>query len=89
MRGVLLMYESITVVGERGQITIPKVIRELEKIRPGNKMIVKFENERIVLEKVLGKKYKEELMKEYYSRYAMDNRKLGEEMVEASSGAIE
>ena len=73
------MYESITVVGERGQITIPKIIRELEQIRPKDRVIVKVENEKVVVEKLLGKKEKEELMKEYYTKYAELHKKINKE----------
>ena len=43
------MYETITVVGERGQITIPKIIRELEQISAKVRAILKVENERVLV----------------------------------------
>lgn len=64
------MYESIAVVGERGQITIPKTIRDLEGIKAKDKVVVKIEDEKIVVEKALGKKQKEELMAEGYKKMA-------------------
>jgi AbrB family looped-hinge helix DNA binding protein len=73
------MYESITVVGERGQITIPKTIREIDGIKPKDKLIVKKENGKIIVEKVLGKKEKEELMKEYYTKYAERDKQINKE----------
>lgn len=72
------MYESITVVGERGQITIPKAIRDLEGLKPGNKVVVKIEDSKIVVEKSLSKKEKERLIKEYFTKY----RKLEEQVTE-------
>ena len=79
------MYECITVVGERGQITIPKAIRDIEGIKPKDKLIVKIENEKIVVEKTLGRKEKEKLMKEYYIKYSKENEALSEEMIAAGS----
>ena len=64
------MYESITVVGERGQITIPKIIRDIEGIKAKDKVIVKIENEKIVVEKKLSKREKEKLMVEGYKKMA-------------------
>ncbi len=72
------MYENITVIGERGQITIPKVIRDLEGLKPGNKVVVKIEDSKIVVEKSLSKKEKERLIKEYFTKY----RKLEEQVTE-------
>lgn len=70
------MYETIAVVGERGQITIPKTIREIENLKPKDRVIVKIENEKITVEKALGKIEKERLMVEGYKKMA----KLDEEM---------
>ncbi len=46
------MYETIVVMGERGQITIPKTIREIQGLKPKDKVIVKIEDKRIVVEKI-------------------------------------
>ena len=73
------MYESITVVGERGQITIPKIIREKQGLRKKDKAIVKIEDGKIVVEKALSKKEREELMKEFYIKYSKLNEKVAEE----------
>jgi AbrB family looped-hinge helix DNA binding protein len=73
------MYESITVVGERGQITIPKAIREREGLKAKDKVIVKIENDRVVVEKLLGKKQKEELLKEYYTKFAGFHKEVNKE----------
>ena len=79
------MYESITVIGERGQITIPKIIRDIEGLKAKDKVIVKIEDKKIVVEKALVKKKKEELLKEYYIKYAKENEELSEEMVSAGA----
>ncbi len=72
------MYESTTIMGERGQITIPKAIRDLEGLKPGNKVVVKIEDNQIIVEKPLSKKEKEKLMAEGYKKMA----KLDEETAE-------
>jgi AbrB family looped-hinge helix DNA binding protein len=83
------VYESIAVVGERGQITIPKTIREVEGINAKDKVIVKIENKKIVVEKKLSKKEKEELMKEYYQKYSKLDEEIEEEWKYASKEADE
>jgi len=83
------MYESVVVVGERGQVTIPKDIRDKEGIKPKDRVIVKIEDDKVVVEKVLSKKQKEELMKEYYTKYADLERKTAEEWKYASKEADE
>ena len=64
------MYESITVIGERGQITIPKDIRDKEGLKPRDKIIVKIENNQIIVEKALSKREKEKLIEEYFKKYS-------------------
>lgn len=81
------MYESTSVVGERGQITLPKAIREKEGIRKRDRVIVRIENEKIVVEKLLGKKQKEALMKEFYVKYAKLNLEICDEWKYASTEA--
>lgn len=73
------MYESITTVGERGQITIPKTIREKEGLKSKDKVIVKIEGDKIVVEKTVSKKEKERLIKEYYQKYAELHKKINKE----------
>ncbi|PIU21270.1 MAG: AbrB family transcriptional regulator [Candidatus Diapherotrites archaeon CG08_land_8_20_14_0_20_34_12] len=75
-----MMYESITVVGERGQITIPKIIREIEGIKAKDKVIVKIDNEKIIVEKALSKKETEKLMIEGYKKMAKFDKEIEEEM---------
>ena len=84
---VKMMYESIIVVGERGQITIPKTIRDLEQIRPKDKVIVKIEDKKIVVEKALGRKEKEKLMIEGYKKMAELDKEIEEEMKHTSKEA--
>ncbi|MFA4855661.1 MAG: AbrB/MazE/SpoVT family DNA-binding domain-containing protein [archaeon] len=83
------MYESITVVGERGQITIPKIIREKQGLGKKDKAIVKIENGRIVIEKAFGKKEREELMAEGYKKMAEADQGLEKEMRHVSKEADE
>lgn len=83
------MYESVTVVGERGQITIPKLIREKEGLKKKDKLVVKIEDRRIVVEKLLSKKQKEQLMIEGYKKTAEESLKISEEMRHASKEADE
>jgi len=67
---VVWLFESICVVGERGQITLPKVIRQINGIKGKDKLIVKMENEKMVVEKFLDKKAREKLMIEGYKKFA-------------------
>ena len=74
------MHESIAVIGERGQITIPKNIREKEGLKPKDKVIVKIEDNKIVVEKSLSKQEKEKLMIEGYKKMAKRDKEIAEEM---------
>lgn len=81
------MYESVVTVGERGQITIPQIIREKEGLKKKNKVIVGIENGRIFVDKVLAKKEKEKLLEEYCKKYADFNKKVAEEWKYVSTEA--
>ncbi len=81
------MYESVTVVGERGQITIPKIIREKENLKKKDKVIVKIEDGKIVVEKALSKKEKEKLLIEGYKKMAKQDLKIEEGWKYASKEA--
>ena len=83
------MYESITVVGERGQITIPKIIREKQGLGKKDKAIIRIENGKIVVEKALGRKEREALMIEGYKKMAEIGQGLEKEMRYASKEADE
>lgn len=67
-----LMYEGISIVGERGQITIPKIIREKEHIKEKDQLRVIDNNGLITIEKIRKKDKKEirKLLKERYQKYA-------------------
>lgn len=80
------MYESVSVVGERGQITIPKIIREKEKLKAGEKVIVKLEGAKIVVEKI-SEKQKRESLREGYLRTAKADLETEKEWASASSEA--
>ena len=81
------MYEHVGVVGERGQITIPKAIRKIRGIRPKDKVVVKLEGGKIVVEKDMTRKEKGKLMKEYFHKYGKLNKEIEEEWKHASSEA--
>ncbi len=81
------MYESVSVVGERGQITIPKSIREKEGIKEKDKVVVKIENEKIIVEKLLTKKQKVALMIEGYKKTAKRGLEIEDEWKHASKEA--
>ena len=81
------MFESVTVIGERGQITIPKDIRDREGLKPKDRVIVKIEDNKIVVEKSLSKKEKEKLMVEGYKKMAKLDKEIAEEMKYVSKEA--
>ena len=81
------MYETISTVGERGQITLPKIIRDKEGLKSKDKVVVKIENNKIIVEKKLSKKEKEMLMKEYYIKYSGFHKKANEEWESADKPA--
>ncbi len=80
------MYEHISIVGERGQITIPKNIREIEGIKEKDKVVVKIEDNKIVIEK-LEKKNQTELLKEGYTKLAKLSLKITQEFEHADKSA--
>jgi len=81
------VFESVTVIGERGQITIPKDIRDREGLKPKDRVIVKIEDNKIVVEKSLSKKEKEKLMVEGYKKMAKLDKEIAEEMKYVSKEA--
>ncbi len=76
---------DIRIVGERGQITIPKEIRIREHIRGGDKVKVIDRDGEIVIKKV---DLSEEL-KEGYVKMAETSKKISEEMLIASKEALD
>ncbi len=72
-------------VGERGQVTIPKSIRDKEHIYSGDKVEITDRDGEIVIKK---KDISEEL-KEGYQNLAEQNKEISEEMLTASKEALE
>lgn len=64
------MYEGVSSVGERGQITLPKALRAAKGIKPKDRVIVKIDDGKIVVEKAISRKEKEKLMVEGYRKLA-------------------
>jgi len=67
---VIWLFESICAVGERGQITLPRVIRKIKGITGKDKVIVRLQNNNIVIEKFLAKKQLEKDLIEGYKKMA-------------------
>ena len=72
-------------VGDRGQVTIPKEIREKEGISGGDEVIVRDEDGLIVIEK---EDLTEELA-EGYRKMGTRDKKISEEVLQASREAVE
>lgn len=70
-------------VGARGQVTIPKQIREKENLKEGDKVRFREEDGEVVLMKV----YSKEELKKAYTERAEEDRKLAEEWSRASTEA--
>ncbi len=83
------MYTGISVVGERGQITIPKEIRDKEKLKKNVKVTVSLDNDLIVIKKMSSKAETEKLMAEYYRKYAKLDEEICKEWEHVSSEADE
>lgn len=71
-------------MGERGQITIPKHIRKIKGIKAKDKIVMKIDGDKILVEKTLSKKEKEKLLEEGYKKMASLNREIAEEWKFAS-----
>ena len=67
---MIWLFESICAVGERGQITLPRVIRKIKGITGKDKVIVRLQNNNIVIEKFLAKKQLEKDLIEGYKKMA-------------------
>lgn len=81
------MYEGTSLVGERGQITLPKPLRLAKGILPKDRVVVKLEGEKIVVEKEIGTKEKNRLLEEGYKKLAAVSLKLEKEMKYVSKEA--
>jgi len=64
------MYEGYTTVGQRGQITIPKEIRDKIKIKEKDKLLVTLKANNLVIKKVICDKTINTLMVEGYKKMA-------------------
>jgi len=73
------MFEKIVSVGERGQITIPKEVRDEEGIKPKDKLLFQRKNGKNMFKKIIGKKELEKQIKEYYEKYYDFDKKIAEE----------
>lgn len=72
-------------VGERGQVTLPKELREQFGLRGGDEVIVHEEQGKIIIEKAITR----DELAEGYRRRAADHAKLANELSSVSSEADE
>lgn len=73
-------------IGDRGQVTIPKRLRDKENLRSGDELEFKEENGKIVLEK--KEALKEELI-EGYKAMGEEQTEIAEEMIKSSEEVTE
>lgn len=64
------MYEGYTIVGQRGQITIPKEIRDKIKLKEKDKLLVTLKANNLIVKKVIPNKKINDLMVEGYKKMA-------------------
>jgi AbrB family looped-hinge helix DNA binding protein len=83
------MIEKIVSVGERGQVTIPKEIRDKEGIKPKDKLLFRRKDGKTIFEKITSKKELEEQVKEYYNKYYAFEEKLAKDWKYVSKEADE
>ena len=67
------MSEGYTIVGQRGQITIPKEIRDKLNFKEKDKLLVKLKENNLTVEKISTKKDFEKLMIEGYKTLSKIN----------------
>lgn len=72
-------------VGKRGQVTIPKSIRNKENIKGGDKVEI-FEKDGEIIIKTI---YKTEKLKEAYQEMSKQSKKISEEMLTASKELLD
>jgi len=65
--------EGYTIVGQRGQITIPKEIRDKLNFKEKDKLLVKLKENNLTVEKIHTKKDLEKLMIEGYKSLSKIN----------------
>ena len=83
------MFEKIVCVGERGQVTIPKEVRDQEGIKPKDKILFQRKNGKNMFKKIISKNELEKQIKEYYVKYSDFEEKLTEDWKYASKEADE
>lgn len=81
------MVADVSIVGGRGQITIPKNIRDMAGISSKDSLLIKYESNIIYIEKLESKKEKDELMKEFYQKYSKLNLEMAKEFESTLSDA--
>ncbi|MDY6774298.1 MAG: AbrB/MazE/SpoVT family DNA-binding domain-containing protein [Candidatus Nanohaloarchaea archaeon] len=74
-------------VGERGQVTIPKWLREKKELEGGDEVLVSEKDGSIVIEKKEDEDELKERLKEGYRATAERDRRINKEMSAASSEA--
>ncbi len=79
------MNTKIRKVGQRGQITIPKEIREKEDIQGGDEVKIIERDGELIIKKLDDR----EKLKEGYQRMAEQSREISEEMLNASKEALD
>lgn len=62
------MYEAYTLVGQRGQITIPKEIRDKLNIKEKDKLFLTIKSNNVIVKKVLSDNDLNKLMAEGYKK---------------------
>lgn len=79
------MHEHKRTVGERGQVTIPKDLRDRRGIEGGDEVVFVEANDEIIIQPPTD----EERLAEGYKKYADRSRQLATELEDASSEATD
>ena len=83
------MFEKIVSVGERGQVTIPKELRDEEGIMTKDKILFQRKNGKNTIKKLVSKNELESQIKEYYEKYSGFEKKIAKEWQHVSKEADE
>jgi AbrB family looped-hinge helix DNA binding protein len=70
------MYEGYTVIGQRGQITIPKEIRDKLNFKEKDKLILKLKENNLTIAKIKTKEEHKKLMIEGYKYLSKLNKEI-------------
>jgi AbrB family looped-hinge helix DNA binding protein len=81
------MYENISSIGERGQITIPKLIRLKQNIKSKDRMLITVNKEYIILKKIDSKEDIKQKMIKGYKELAKKSLELENEFKNTSKEA--